>query len=152
MIISPANLDKPENLVTIGKISEQVNSLTCTASNAETVEWVYLDEANSQTYKVVSNNVWTVLPPDTDGDTGDVSRTITDQGMTNNAERSDQTGYYKCIAKTSVNGNDYVTTTPPIRFISPGENFNDILATRSLSQLFDLKKAFQNCSHNASVV
>ena len=124
VIVAPKDLDKPENLVIIGKVSEQVNTLTCTASNAESVEWVYLEDKKLQTLNAVPSHVWTTLEPEID-ENGDMTRKITDAGNTNNAKRGDQTGYYKCIARVKVNGNSYVTSTPPIRYISPGEVYSN---------------------------
>lgn len=120
--ILPEALDDPKNLAIVGNTSYLSNTLSCTVSNADHVEWFYSSTREGWMRPVPNSRtppISHIIQHDIHQDINslDLTRTITDRGA-NQAEREKLNGYYQCVATNRWN---YKIESPPIRLIIPSE-------------------------------
>ena len=113
-IFLPKDLDQPEELVIIGNNSQLTNTLNCGASNADGIQWRYLQQRNGGYQTIPLPFSQTSITQSSEGHLY-ISLTDADNSW---RFREDLNGYYQCVAN---NNKGYTTITPPIRFILPGK-------------------------------
>lgn len=113
--LDPATLGEPDTYSIAAKVYIGVNTLTCVASNADEVYWMY--KANPE--DVFTRTLPNYMEQKAQQESGStVNRVLTDENHTIKPDRAKINGYYQCFA---ANKYGYTTPSPVLRLLFAGK-------------------------------